>query len=238
MAETIGQGTRGDCSSVIVHRPSSSFGIQRRTVQGVTVRFKVDQGDRTSQSKARVVVSGRLGRLYRLGRQVSLDTLRLGTLETLRLANWSSLSNRELSEIRRTRFHDARCPMNDPRGFSLLEVVIALAIVTVAVVGLMQVFQASLRSSRRSGMSSEISFLAQRLIEETKTVGVDRMLPSGEDGEFRWTLHSEPISVEGQVAASAGPLEGLPQPRQLSVTVAWDERGRERTETFVAYIYE
>ena len=57
---------------------------------------------------------------------------------------------------------------NGPTGFSLIELVIAMGILSVGLVGAMRVFPIGLRASQRSELSSRAAIAAQRTLESVK----------------------------------------------------------------------
>ena len=104
-------------------------------------------------------------------------------------------------------------------AFSLVEMVVALFIFSVAVVAMMEVFTLCLRSTATSVNYSRAVFLAQGLTEESlaegdPTVGED-------DGEFDADLPDGTWTREITETDTAGLYE-------LRVTVQWRDPERER----------
>jgi len=121
------------------------------------------------------------------------------------------------------------------KGFSLLELIIAIAILAVGLVGVMQIFPMGLRASRRSGMITKAAFLAQNRIEEVKMAGFEDItqLPpkiplSGTDGDFEWEMSIDEVTLDG--------LESSDDIRKLTVRVEWVDRDKTRSKDFVTYI--
>ncbi|MBI3011203.1 MAG: prepilin-type N-terminal cleavage/methylation domain-containing protein [Candidatus Omnitrophica bacterium] len=116
-----------------------------------------------------------------------------------------------------------------PAAFSLVELVIAVAILAVGLVGSMRVFPAGLQASRRSEMMSRAAIVAQRTIESLK------LAPCG-------ALTDERATVEGLTLTThlAQPqLTQLVDParlKSLETTVEWAQDGRSRALTFVTYV--
>ncbi len=125
--------------------------------------------------------------------------------------------------------------MKKNRGFSLLELIIAIAVLAVGLVGVLQIFPIGLRASQRAGMMTKASFLAQNKIEDIKLAGFDAIteLPpkiplSGEDGDFEWVIKIDNISLEG--------VESSDDMRKIVVTVTWPERNTTRSKDFITYV--
>ena len=61
--------------------------------------------------------------------------------------------------------------MKKQKGFSLLEVVIAMGIVAVGILSVLPVYSTGLEISRRTSKSSEASFVLKNLVEQEKAKG-------------------------------------------------------------------
>ena len=69
-------------------------------------------------------------------------------------------------------------------GFTLLEVLVALAILGLAVVTLIELSSQSLRLVKNSGEHQQAVLLADRLLRETQPT--DEAVDAGQDGNFNW----------------------------------------------------
>jgi len=113
---------------------------------------------------------------------------------------------------------------NDERqaGFTLIEVLVALAIAAIAVVGLMQLHLLSLSAVAKANAEVQAIAIAQERIAEMEAKGP---LQTGSQAgsvernrvAFRWQTQ-----VSDLAAAGAGPL------RRVVVTVCWDQGPRAR----------
>lgn len=121
------------------------------------------------------------------------------------------------------------------RGFSLLELIIAVAVLSIGLVGVLQIFPVGLRASQRSGMLTKAAFLAQNKIEEIKIAGFDVIteLPpkiplSGNEGDFEWNISIDETDLEG--------LESSDGIRKIIVNISWPERNNTRSKDFITYV--
>ncbi|MFA4991187.1 MAG: prepilin-type N-terminal cleavage/methylation domain-containing protein [Candidatus Omnitrophota bacterium] len=121
------------------------------------------------------------------------------------------------------------------KGFSLLELIIAIAVLAVGLVGILQIFPIGLRASQRAGMMTKAAFLAQNKIGDVKLAGFDSItaLPpkialSGREGDFEWGVNIEDADLEG--------VESDDNIRRIIVKVSWPERGATRSKDFITYI--
>jgi general secretion pathway protein I len=114
-------------------------------------------------------------------------------------------------------------------GFTLLEVLVAFAILAVAVVSLIQLASQGLRLLKLSGDHQQALLLADRIARETqvspddaKTDSVD----SGEEGNFAWErrITRLPLPEEFEPKTTLG--KELPGLYTVSVAVRW---GRNQT---------
>lgn len=102
------------------------------------------------------------------------------------------------------------------RGFTLLEVLVALTILGLAIVALMQLSSQGLRLLRLADDYQQAVLVADRVARSTDTVreGVD----GGQEGPFRWARRVALVPVAEELTPGAGR-----QPRlyALSVAVRW-----------------
>lgn len=108
-------------------------------------------------------------------------------------------------------------------GFSLLEVLVAFAILAIILGVLLQIFSGSAQRATLAESYLKASSLAQARLNE---IGREAPLTAGaiegqtENG-FAWGLHMEPYPIEG--------LDTVVQslvPMRVRVVVAWQEQGR------------
>lgn len=104
----------------------------------------------------------------------------------------------------------------DCRGFTLLEVLVALAILGLAVVTIIQLFSQGLRLLKLSGDHQRAVLLADQKIREVE--GLVEGTESGEEGEFAWERRVEREPVPEELAAPGPfPLRVF----RVSVQVRW-----------------
>jgi len=71
-------------------------------------------------------------------------------------------------------------------GFTLIEVIVALSILTIGVIGIVSLFSGSLRSINRSAGARDLGMIA---ISEMRTVLLSPDLAESENNEFREDYH-------------------------------------------------
>lgn len=98
-------------------------------------------------------------------------------------------------------------------GFTLLEVLVAMVILSVAVVTYIQLASQGLRLLRVSGEHQEAVMLADRLARaaDTQREGVD----SGQEGLYQWERRTRLVAVPDDFSPA-----GTEAPRLLGLTVA------------------
>lgn len=102
------------------------------------------------------------------------------------------------------------------RGFTLLEVLVALTILAVAVVAFMQLSSQGLRLLHLSDDYQQAVIVADRVARATDVVeeGAD----AGQEGRFQWERRVSLVPVPEELTPGAGPQLRL---YALSVTVRW-----------------
>ncbi|MBI3321254.1 MAG: prepilin-type N-terminal cleavage/methylation domain-containing protein [Candidatus Omnitrophica bacterium] len=121
---------------------------------------------------------------------------------------------------------------NARTGFSLVELVISMAILSVGLVGAMRVFPVGLRASQRAEVRSRVVMVAQRTIESLK------LKPWEELTEGKTTIEENGFEVTTMITASS--IEHLLDPTRVKVvevTVRPTQGIRDgRPFTFITYL--
>lgn len=118
-----------------------------------------------------------------------------------------------------------------PDGFSLVEIIIALSILGIGLIGAMRVFPVGLRASQRSELRSRAAFIAQRAIETVKVSPWEQI----KDGETR--LEQKPFVVITTI--SPAEVERLADSfalKRVEVSIEWTQEGRPRSLTVATYV--
>ena len=101
-------------------------------------------------------------------------------------------------------------------GFTLLEVLVALVILSVAVVTLIQLSSQGLRLLRVSGEHQDAVMLADRLARSAEVSG--ERVDTGHEGTFEWERRTKLVVVPADLAP---PGTDAPRLLSLSVSVKW-----------------
>jgi type II secretion system protein I len=106
--------------------------------------------------------------------------------------------------------------MRGRRGFTLLEVLVAMAILSLAVVTLIQLTAQGLRLLKLSGDHQEAALLADRLAREV--TGMAEGVEAGQEGVLMWERRVVEASVPPDLDPPSGPTARL---LALTVIVRW-----------------
>ncbi len=114
-------------------------------------------------------------------------------------------------------------------GFTLLEVVVALAIASLALVGLFQAGSGGLFAVDTAARAEEALQRAQsHLVAVGRGAAMVEGESSGNDGGgFRWTLHVQPVARRQGVAAD-GVTQQTTTLFDVQVAISWQARGHQR----------
>ncbi len=107
------------------------------------------------------------------------------------------------------------------RGFSLLEVLVAFAVLTLSLGVLFQVFSSSLRNTQISARYSEALLLAEGRQAVAANL-LERGSEQGEAGEYRWRSETSEFDLEEDFTSTSQVL------LRIETTVSWSERGGQR----------
>ena len=117
--------------------------------------------------------------------------------------------------------------MNGQRGYTLIEVIVAFAVLALALTLLLGILSGAAKQVRWADEAGRASLHAQSLLDQT---GVGEALQPGssdgtfEDDRFRWSLQVEPWrdpSVQDVTLVDPG----APQLLQMTLLVQWGEGG-------------
>jgi len=106
--------------------------------------------------------------------------------------------------------------MRGQRGFTLLEVLVALVILGLGAVALIQLSAQGLRLVKQSVMHQDAVLLADRLVREI--VPLAEGVQTGTDGDFSWERRVATVGTPDALHPTAGPR---PRLLSLTVTVRW-----------------
>jgi general secretion pathway protein I len=119
------------------------------------------------------------------------------------------------------------------RGFTLIEVVLAFAILALGLGITMQIATSAMRNARQAAQRTEAALYAKSLLD---SVGVGERLEEGDSSgefsdDFQWTLSAVPYEVESetQLEPGASPV----QLYRLELVVSWGSGRNEQEAHFV-----
>lgn len=119
-------------------------------------------------------------------------------------------------------------PPRGERGYTLIEVIVAFAVLALALTLLLGILSGATKQVRWADEAGRAALHAQSLLDQT---GVGEALQPGhkdgefEDGRYRWSLEVEPYR---DPSAQQGPQPvdpGAPQLLRLELLVQWGEGG-------------
>jgi type II secretory pathway pseudopilin PulG len=132
----------------------------------------------------------------------------------------------------RPRIHTRRAE----RGITLIEVLIAVFVMTTGILALGRMIPTALRGTQSDRMLTQANMYAQQKMEDLQTLFWSDPLIA--DGRHPAGTTNEPLGSNGQwqrhydVVSMAAPLDNL---RKITVTVAWNYQGP-HSVTAVSYV--
>lgn len=128
--------------------------------------------------------------------------------------------------------------MKRNKGFTLLEVVIALAILAIGLVGVLSLFPVGFQASRKASALTEATIQAQKQMETFKLEGYSYLDTTYTDGTWSsWTDFADGTTNGWRVRVTeVDPPGNL---KQVELEIRWEDvraTGGYRYEKFVTYI--
>ena len=130
--------------------------------------------------------------------------------------------------------------MKKDRSFSLLEIIIALAILVIGVAAVINLFPIGLRASKRSADFSSAAILAQEKMAEVMYLGYDSVDQihadiSGIPGNMGSLTETFP-SPDDQYSWHLDLADTMTDLARVTLWIYWLDRGNQVSETFITYI--
>jgi prepilin-type N-terminal cleavage/methylation domain-containing protein len=120
---------------------------------------------------------------------------------------------------------------NHQKGFSLLEIVIALAIVTIGIVGVMVIFPAGLRAQQRAADFTTAATLGSQALQYITARGYGALPPRpANPGPFNFPEPNLNWSWRESYIYNPNPLV------QVAVSIYWIDEGVNRERRFVTFM--
>ncbi len=115
------------------------------------------------------------------------------------------------------------------KAFSLIELVISLAILSVGLVGAMRVFPVGLRASQRSELRSRAGMVAQRIMESLKVTPCAQ-LTDGEETVDEFQVRTTVTEPQVEHVTEPGRL------KTIDVHLTWTQEGRPREFGVITHV--
>jgi prepilin-type N-terminal cleavage/methylation domain-containing protein len=137
--------------------------------------------------------------------------------------------------------------VNRDNGFSLLEILIALAILVVGVAAIVNVFPVGLHASKRAADFTSAGILAQEKMAELMYLGYDNLIDiddncgygnqlfnfSSNNDTGKISFLSPDDAYSWRIILNNTVVNNL---RKATLGIYWNDRGNERYEPFITYI--
>jgi type IV pilus assembly protein PilV len=140
----------------------------------------------------------------------------------------NSLSSKK--EDAMTKISRFRLKLGGQKGFTILEVLVAMIVLAIGLLGLAPMFVMSMRGNQFSREVSETAYLAQDRIEQLKNQSIISPIPFNEtaaSGSYTRTVNVSDQTVDGTIP---------PGVYRINVTLSWtDKQGRSHSTSYVTY---
>ena len=110
-------------------------------------------------------------------------------------------------------------------GFTMIEVMIAVLLTAIAVIGIVGLYRVQTRSAGYSRYATEASVLAADKLEQLRTI----TMVAGTGAETNLDSRGKPGGIFDRSWVIASVVTGAVTQWKLEVTVSWDDDGQTRT---------
>jgi general secretion pathway protein I len=120
------------------------------------------------------------------------------------------------------------------QGFTLLEIIVALAILSLSVVSLIQLSSQSLRLVKTSDDYQQAAQLADRLLADSQPT--DEGVDTGDEGRFQWERRTQLVALPEELQpARAVPGQDGPKLFAVTIAVRWGPNQNQGLEMATLY---
>ena len=126
-----------------------------------------------------------------------------------------------------SRSRHGRSPRARQRGFTLIEIIVAFAILAMGLTLLLGTMSGATRQLREGGEAGVAALHARALLAEHASLPGQVMRASGEldGGRYRWQLQSAPWQAPAADASAAPVDPAAPRLLRLQLDIAWGDAG-------------
>jgi len=116
---------------------------------------------------------------------------------------------------------------NRNKGFTLVEVLVAMFILGLGIVSLFGLFPLAWQSLFYSRKLTQVTYFAHKKIDELKAQGKNIQMGenSGKDGDLSWAVTREPLKLVGGVEVV-----------YVQLDIKFDFQSREQKQRFITYL--
>lgn len=114
------------------------------------------------------------------------------------------------------------------QGFSLLEMLVALVILSLSLSALYHAATGATRNARVASEYTDAIMLAESVLTDHSHIGVENYAATGRFEQFDWAVNSWPVMPEGDIEV-AEPAPASSTLQYLQVTVTWPGGNQSRT---------
>ena len=111
-------------------------------------------------------------------------------------------------------------------GFTMIEVMIAILLTVIAVIGMMALFRIETRASGLSRRETEAAVLAQDKLEEVRTWSMPAVSPTGTDANI------DALGNTGGMFTRSWSITANGDAYNVQITVSWSDDGVSRTVVY------
>ena len=122
------------------------------------------------------------------------------------------------------------------KGFTLLEIIFALAILVIGIVGVLVIFPVGLRASKRGGDFTMATILAQRQMETIRKAGYNVYRVTSYRDNSAALLQLFPPPDDNFAFSVVETATAIARLNRVTVEIYWLDKGAVRSKQFVTYL--